>query len=289
MKGRRCPRCLLTEGMSFFQLRGAAHALGRLTVPPRGPCSVCQAYDAAFTARGLAEDLAFFEARLADAPPGGPAAVVAVSGGKDSLSTLYLAKVVRGWRVAAYLFDNGFIPPAVVDQVRRICAALDVPLHVDELRGGPRAAFAKEVAAVTPTGATPCDTCATRLNAGLARLCARLGIQQVIFGTNYYAAWLDRPSALAFHRGPPTLFALNLPYALGTTAVQTRANVRRLGAQIHELPGVSTNCRVPGIVQRRIGRKLGHVPELEVLSLEVMVGHLSRRAALAVLRREALG
>jgi PP-loop superfamily ATP-utilizing enzyme len=282
-KARQCPRCLLTEGMPFFQIRGFARALGTLEVPPRGPCTVCQAYDAAFSAKGLADDLAAFEWMMSRVPGEGPAAVVAVSGGKDSLSTLYLAKVVKRWRVAAYLFDNGFIPKDVIAQAQRLCDALSVPLHIDSLRGTRRTAFAREVARVTATGPTPCDTCGRGMNAGLARRCEALGISQVIFGTNFYASWLDRPSALALHPGKRPLHALNLPYALGVTAQQARANVRRLGGTILEQPGVSTNCRVPGLVEARIGRTLGHVPELELLSLEVMVGHLSRREALEVL------
>lgn len=273
--------------MPLFQIRGFARLglLEALRVPPRGACTVCRAYDAAVTPRHLAEDLAHFEAMLARAPASGPAALVALSGGKDSLSTLYLARVVKGWRVEGYLFDNGFIPPQVVAQAQRLCDGVGVRLHVDTLRGRARAAFAREVGAVTATGPTPCDTCASHLNRGLARRCEALGIDQVIFGTNFYASWLDRPSALGAFQAPDgrALATLNLPYALGVTAAEARRNVRKLGGRVIEMKGVSTNCRVPELVQRRIGRTLGHVPELEVLSLEVMVGHLPRRAALRAL------
>jgi PP-loop superfamily ATP-utilizing enzyme len=269
--------------MPFFQIRGFARALGTLTVPTRGPCTVCQAYDAAFSRRGLADDLAQFEWSLSQVAGRGPRAVVAVSGGKDSLSTLYLAKVVKGWPVAGYLFDNGFIPRDVIAQARAVCDRLEVPLHVDSLRGTRRTGFAKAVATVRADGPTPCDTCGRGMNAGLARLCAALGAPNIIFGTNFYASWLDRPSAVALHPGPTPLLALNLPYALGVTAHEARANVKRLGATVLQQRGVSTNCRVPGLVEARIGRALGHVPELELLSLEVMVGHLTRREALRAL------
>jgi PP-loop superfamily ATP-utilizing enzyme len=266
--------------MSYFQIRGFARGLSTLKVPARGACSVCCAYDAAYSAKGVRDDLKAFELAMAQVPAPGPAAVVALSGGKDSLSALYLARAVRGWRVAAYLFDNGFIPAPVIAQAQRVCDALGVTLEVDTLEGARRRAFARSVATVTATGATPCDACALDVNRGLERLCARLGTPQVIFGTNFYGSWLDRPSPLAFTGG---LTFLNLPYALGITAAQARANVKALGAVIHEFKGVSSNCRVPELVQRRIGRTLGHVPELEVLSLEVMVGHLPRAEALRTL------
>jgi hypothetical protein len=269
--------------MSFFQIRGFARALGSLEVPARGPCTVCRAYDTAFSEQGLADDLTQFEWSLGQVKGDGPKAVVAVSGGKDSLSTLYLAKVVKGWPVAAYLFDNGFIPKDVIEQARAMCARVEVPLHVESLRGERRTSFAKAVASVTATGPTPCDACGLGMNAGLARLCKRLGTPNVIFGTNFYASWLDRPSALALHPGKPPLLALNLPYAMRVTAREAKQNVTALGATVLQQQGVSTNCRVPGLVEARIGRTLGHVPELELLSLEVMVGHLSRREALRTL------
>jgi PP-loop superfamily ATP-utilizing enzyme len=185
------------------------------------------------------------------------------------------------------LFDNGFIPREVIEQARALCDRLKVELHVETLAGVKKKAFAEAVATVTATGPTPCDACGLGLNAGLAKLCARLGTSQVIFGTNFYASWLDRPSALALHPGKKPLYALNLPYALGLTAAQARQNVKKLGGTILTQAGVSSNCRVPGLVEARIGRRLGHVPELELLSLEVMVGHLPRREALAVLARRA--
>ncbi|HEY0880613.1 MAG TPA: hypothetical protein VGD87_03725, partial [Archangium sp.] len=96
--------------MPLFQIRGFARMglLEHLTVPSRGPCSLCRAYDEAFSQQALDEELAQFETMLARRKKG-PAALVAISGGKDSLSTLYLARK-RGWRVEGYLFDNGFIP-----------------------------------------------------------------------------------------------------------------------------------------------------------------------------------
>lgn len=278
--------------MRYFQIRGFAPPglLEALSVPPRGPCSLCRAYREAFDARAVADDLARFELGLAQPTRSGLSAVVAVSGGKDSLSTLYLAKVSRDWKVGAYLFDNGFIPPEVVAQVRAVCDRLEVPLHVHALEGRARAAFAREVATVTAVSRTPCDTCAHTLNDGLAALCRRWGVRHVVFGTNFYASWLWHPSPVGFlPLGTDTLTTVNLPYALGVTAAQARRHVRRLGARVIDLRGVSTNCRVPEVVQRRVGRALGHAPELEVLSLEVMVGHLPRAAALRTLARKAPG
>lgn len=288
---RRCPRCLLSQGQSYFQIRGFAPypLLEELKVPARGPCSLCRAYLKAFDAARVADELKLFGVMMGRTGASDLGGIVSVSGGKDSLSTLYLAKARMKWKVAAFLFDNGFIPKPVVDQTRALCERLNVPLYVERFDKPTQKAFAKRVDSVTPTGATPCDACAYGMYDALAALGERLGTRNVITGTNFYATWGRYPSALAVRTQPgdkPFTY-LNLPYALGVTSTQARQNVKKLGAQVIDMKGVSTNCRVPELVQKRIGRKLGHVPELEVLSLEVMVGHMPRSEALKTLRKKA--
>src|SRR5438128_11675665 len=73
-----------------------------------GICNVCRAYDAAFDAERVRLQLTQL---IVGARAGG--AVVAFSGGKDSLSTLYIAKERLGLDVVAFLFDNGFMPSVV--------------------------------------------------------------------------------------------------------------------------------------------------------------------------------
>jgi|CXWL01.1.fsa_nt_gi PP-loop superfamily ATP-utilizing enzyme len=278
--------------MPYFQIRGFAPpgVLESLSVPKRGPCSLCRTYQKAYSRKRLADELRLFGLMLNRTEGSAPGALVMVSGGKDSLSALFVAKETLKWNVSAFLFDNGFIPKAVVEQTRQICERLRVPLHVETMLLAEKRAFAHLVASVTPDGATPCDLCAHGMNDAIARLAQRSGFSQVILGTNFYASWGSYPSALSQVPNPLTgqpLQYLNLPYAVGITSAQTRANVKQLGARIIEMKGVSTNCRVPEIVQRRIGRELGHIPELEVMSLEVMVGHLPRAEALRTLRAKA--
>jgi hypothetical protein len=105
----------------------------------------------------------------------------------------------------------------------------------------------------------------------------------VVYGTNYFSAWADRPFAVSRRRGTDAL-QINLPFAMRRTAADTRSALKALRAEPIPIEGVTSNCLVPSLVQRSVRPQLGHVPELEDLSLEVMVGHMTRAEALAHLR-----
>ena len=52
--------------------------------------------------------------------------LVAYSGGKDSTYTLKLLKEKYGAKVLAFTFDNGFISPMAINNIRRVCENLGV-------------------------------------------------------------------------------------------------------------------------------------------------------------------
>lgn len=54
-------------------------------------------------------------------------AVVPLSGGKDSTYVLYLAKKVYGLNVLAYTFDNGFLTPMALRNIKSAVESLDIP------------------------------------------------------------------------------------------------------------------------------------------------------------------
>jgi PP-loop superfamily ATP-utilizing enzyme len=270
----------LVEGQRFYLSRHHfPEALVRtFEVGDDGICSICKAYAASYRPAGIAQDLARF--RTACETTG---AVLGLSGGKDSLSALYLAHEVLGVRVYPVLFDNGYIPQPVIDQARAVCERLSLPLEVRTHVGAGQATFRELVTGATVHAPPPCDACARSAWVAFDDVAAERGTSWVIFGTNYYAAWASRPYAASqrLNAAGRVMFHIHLPYALGVTRTRTLANVRSLGATPAKMPGVSTNCQVPAIVQRRLGAVLGHVPEREDLSIEVLVGHLTRDDALA--------
>jgi hypothetical protein len=129
------------------------------------------------------------------------------------------------------------------------------------------------------------------------------GAPWLISGTNYPAFWeiavgddgravgrMQASHALATPAGRMWR-VLHLPFALRLGHGALRETLRSLDVDLDEVTaavgGISSNCRVPGLVQARVGPALGHVPEQEDLALEVVSGHLSRDEALVALAGKA--
>lgn len=284
---RECSRCLFYEGMQFYFSKGhiPEPLLASFRVEDDGRCTICHAYEAAFDRAAIERELTMFRATTLMSR--GPAAVVALSGGKDSLSSLYLASKVLGVNVRAVLFQNGFIPERVVTQARDACDRLGVVLTVKTLDEHAGARFRSSVENASFDGPQPCVACARLIFRSIDEVLDETGAGWMVLGTNYYTRWTDRPYASAYHETPQgrRVLEIHLPYAMQITSADTEANLRELGVTPFEMSGVSTNCEVPGLVQGRLGKIIGHVPELEDLALESIVGHLPRAAAAARLAR----
>jgi hypothetical protein len=111
----------------------------------------------------------------------------------------------------------------------------------------------------------------------------------LVGGSNYWAAWQDQPlpAVRVVTPGGRSVALVHLPYLMGRTRADTMALLNELDFSPARLRGVSSNCRVPAIVQDGVSAAVGHVPELEDLSLEVLVGHLTREEAIEELYRKA--
>jgi hypothetical protein len=163
-----------------------------------------------------------------------------------------------------------------------VCSALGVELRVRRVDG------LGLLEAAAPDRDTPCLTCARHAVAAAYEAAVELGAPWVFQGTNYFGEWkmVPRAGLEVTYRGH-AISHVNLPYAFGATRARTIELCDAVRWTAPALAGVSTNCRLPGVVQEKLSGSLGHVPELEDLSLEVMVGHLSRAEALDELRRKA--
>jgi hypothetical protein len=294
--GAMCRRCLLTAGMPLWLV--PAHlpaALLPISLDDDGVCGVCRSFLRDVDDDALADEVeqCAFEVAAVGRP-----AILALSGGKDSLATLALCRT-HDIDVVAALYDNGFIPPAVIARAQAVCARLGVEFVVlraddDDARG-----IASAVADASPTSTAPCLHCAAQMGRRFGALADERGAPWLISGTNYPAHWtIDDDGAgtiRASHAmGTPAgrvWRVLHLPFALRITHTALRGTLADIGVDLDEVTaavgGISSNCRVPGLVQARVGAALGHVPEQEDLALEVLVGHRERDDALAELLRKA--
>jgi hypothetical protein len=245
-----------------------------------GVCSICAEYSATVDhARRKAVGTALLEELRRQSAP----SVIAVSGGKDSLSTLYLVRRVLGLEVIAFFYDSGFILPGAVEQLRRVCSELGVPLRENVTTEASFKVLEASVGSALPGDTPPCHYCSRAFFPVAASIAKEVGTEYILCGTNHFWRWPDneQPAGVVTHSNwGPKINVVALPYLLGVTREQVKRNLGELGATACvSLSGLSTNCRVPELVQARVGAAVGHVPELEMLSVEVLVGHLTREAA----------
>lgn len=284
---KRCTRCILYEGMRFHLLRHqlTPALVDQFSIADDGVCSLCRAYEARMDKVALDAELATF--LMAHPTPEAPPAIVAVSGGKDSLNSLLQCVRTLNVPCVAVLYDNGYIPDEVIEQSVRFCEHLEVPLTIAKPTAPEHAAFTKLVEGASSQKVTPCSTCSGSIFRAIDAKADELGSTYVVLGTNYHASFGDRVSASSFRRTPSgrTIRRLHLPFAMRLTHAQTVEALDELGAVIHKQRGASSNCRVPELVQNRVAPELGHPTELEDMALEIMAGHLTRASALEELER----
>lgn len=182
---RTCTVCLLPESFPGLSFDGA------------GVCNHCRQFEAR---RGrLAEDKRRYSARFAELLEslGAPEAraarehdlLMAFSGGKDSTYTLALLVEKHRLRVLAVSFDNGFVSPAAVENIRRVTDRLGV----DHLFVKPRWDLLRKVFATAAQkelysrktlerASTICTSCMGLVKAACLRLAIERGIPMIGYG-----------------------------------------------------------------------------------------------------------
>jgi uncharacterized protein (TIGR00269 family) len=163
------------------------------------PCSVCRAPSVTYI-RYSGQHLCavhfrdFFERRFAREARGssklrrGAKLAVAISGGKDSVTLLRLAKKVfherTGIGIEAVIVDEGIVGyrPEGVRIARRECARLGVPLHVVRLRD--MSGYSIDEAARLDPDAIPCSYCGVWRRAALNAKAREIGAARLLTGHN---------------------------------------------------------------------------------------------------------
>jgi len=195
---RRCVRCVLPETFPGIQF------------DEDGLCQYCRRMPSAgkrVEQRGRLRER--FEKLVAEVRlEPGYHCLMSWSGGKDSTYTLWLLRHTYDLRVLAFTFDNGFISPAAIDNMRTVAAELGV----DHVIVKPRFGLLRELfaASVDPAMYPPkalerssgvCSTC-MGLAKGLALLLAlEKRLPMMVYG------WSPGqiPLASAFMRGNRTM------------------------------------------------------------------------------------
>lgn len=255
-----CIRCLLHDGFPGVSLNEA------------GLCNYC-----AQPEPSTSEARIFHDQLLAGASDGQRYhAIVAFSGGKDSIGTLvHLAR--QGLRLRAVLFDNGFIPSLVIDQARRIARRCSVDFEVVSADLGPSFRASIESRAFDPA---PCTLCMRAVWQAMDQVAGRYGCEVVCSG-HRYAPGLKRIDRRHLR------WMLAVPVAAGLNSSALAALRADVEYEEPAVAGQSSNCLVPQAVEAAYEEWFGFNPAVLELSKEVRSGLVSKDEARAALQRKS--
>ena len=193
-------------------------------------------------------------------------AIVAYSGGKDSVVALYLAKEVYGIReLEAVMVDHGLMAEEAIENARRIAEHLEVPFTL--LRYDYSDIFREALL----KGQSPCRACSRRTMEKLRKYAVRNGYRYIITGHE-----------LPFGHHPyrkMTGGVVQVRLLSMMTEEERFEILEKLPFEFPELPGYTTNCLVLGPALELYWEKHGHSFEQRRIAALVRYGLMSRERA----------
>lgn len=211
-------------------------------------------------------------------------ALVALSGGKDSLVTLTSA-VALGMRVAALTLDNGFLLAPAREASVRWCERLGIALVVHP---APMQASVAQALASQRLAPWPCVVCFDHLSRALLGEAERLGASTILTGLRYrwpggrsMAPASEAFAAYAPPRSAAHVAVVNLPAALDLDEREERALLAAHGWVDPGIAGHSTNCLLPAHFEHLHRERTGRPHDsVRFVALEARLGVIPRALAI---------
>jgi len=199
-------------------------------------------------------------------------AIVAYSGGKDSVVALYLAKEVYKVReLEAVMIDHGLMAEQAIENAERIAEHLGVPFRL--LRYDYSDIFREALLKAQ----SPCRACSKRTMEKLRKYAIRNGYRYIITGHE-----------LPFGHHPYRLMSggvIQIRLLSMMTEEERFEILKKLPFEFPELPGYTTNCLVLGPALELYWKKHGHSFEQRRIAALVRYGLMSRERAERELQR----
>jgi hypothetical protein len=240
---------------------------------------MCYAYQKNFNLAVLKAELNQFLAK--ERQPGAEYdGVVAFSGGKDSTVSLCIAVEEFKLKVLAVLVDNGFIPEEVIENGSEICDRLRVPLLVEQIDFAPKM---NELLRTNFATGYPCNVCTVLFHDALTKVCISQKVNRVILGRNWWRLLNPVVKSVRIMEPPGLnwdIEFISLPFALQLKETDQEPYLQRIGWKPRNIYGNSTNCLIPGLVDKVVYDRIGYHPELNLLSREVITGFIAKEKAL---------
>lgn len=199
-------------------------------------------------------------------------AIVAYSGGKDSVVALYLAKeVYKIPELDAVMIDHGLMAEEAIENAKRIAEHLGVPFRV--LRYDYSDIFRNALLKAQ----SPCRACSKRTMEKLRKYALRNGYRYIITGHE-----------LPFGHHPYRLMSGGVIQVRLLSMMTERERfeiLEKLPFEFPELPGYTTNCLILGPALELYWEKHGHSFEHRRIAALVRYGLMSRERAERELQR----
>ena len=199
-------------------------------------------------------------------------AVVAYSGGKDSVVALYLAKeVYQVPELGAVMIDHGLMAEKAIENAERIAEHLGVPFKL--LKYDYSDIFREALLKAQ----SPCRACSKRTMEKLRKYALKNDYRYIITGHE-----------LPFGHHPYRLMSGEIVQIrlLSMMTEEERFEIlKKLPFEFPELPGYTTNCLVLGPALERYWEKHGHSFEQRRIAALVRYGLMSREKAEKELER----
>ena len=263
----QCQRCL-------FDTR-----VPNIYITKKNICNMCYTYEKNFNLAVLKAELDQFIAK--ERGPGAQYdAVVGFSGGKDSTVSLCIAVEEFGLRVLAVLVDNGFIPQEVIENGREVCDKLGVPLRIERIDFAPKV---NELLETNFATGYPCNICTILFHDVLTSVCVEQKVNRVILGRNWWRMLAPVVKGVRIVEAPGVgwnIEFISLPFVLQLKEKDQESYLQRVGWKAKNIHGDSTNCLIPGFVEKVVYDRIGYHPELNLLSREVIAGFIDKEKAL---------
>ncbi|WP_099209552.1 7-cyano-7-deazaguanine synthase [Thermococcus henrietii] len=193
-------------------------------------------------------------------------AVVAYSGGKDSVVALYLAReVYKIPELEAVMIDHGLMAEEAIENAKRIAEHLGVPFKV--LRYDYSDIFRNALLKAQ----SPCRACSKRTMEKLRKYTLRNGYKYIITGHE-----------LPFGHHPYRLMSggvVQIRLLSMMTEEERFEILEKLPFEFPELPGYTTNCLVLGPALQLYWERHGHSFEHRRIAALVRYGLMSRERA----------
>ncbi|MFN8577285.1 MAG: 7-cyano-7-deazaguanine synthase [Candidatus Sericytochromatia bacterium] len=259
---KRCVNCLIKEDTrllyDFFAVSKdeVSNNSQKVTLNKDGICQYCIKYKKHYNKEILDTELKLF---TEDNKNNKYHSIVALSGGKDSISALYIAKKVLNLNVIAMTYDNGFIPKSVIEQSERICKQLDIPyiVYKQEMYNEFKNEYIDDTdkkSWISKTGIDFCSLCSKNIWKYIQELNKSEGIYKVILGNKIYTSLEPYVSCI---KKIPTLInnekrkitCINLLFALGINTKKQQDILNLVNWKKIEFKGYTTNCLIPGFTE----------------------------------------